>query len=177
MPLGASEAQHECPVCFQKFSPDAISIHCDTHFAVDNLAPDNSQDDEVLVVDAPRPQPVTHNRRSAYVPQRTQAPTSSATVAREPQDPQSPDLSPLLCRSLAAQAAGQAHVTGDVCEAYAYHDAQPLGICKSNHCFVAIGKLSSFEHVSQCHLVQAIVATSTQPEVTQAGDAAGETCR
>lgn len=129
MPLGALEAQHECPVCFQKFSSDAISIHCDTHFAVDSLAPDNTQDDEVVVVEAPRPQPVTHNRRSAYVPQRTQAPTSSATVAREPQDLQSPDLSPLLCRSLAAQATGQAHVTGDACAACAYL----LGLTASQH--------------------------------------------
>lgn len=178
MPPPASEAQHECPICFQRFPSDAISIHCDTHFS---LAAEHvtSEDDDVVFIEAQRQHPAssTHNRRSACIPQRAQAQPPPRAVAREPQDVQSQNLSPLLCASLAAQATGQAHVTGDAYILCVHICSCTQPSLQERTCSATIYKLSLHAHIHHHHSVQAAVAISTPQEVILGGVVAGETCR
>ncbi len=108
--------EEQCPICFQQFPADVINLHCDSHFA-DSPAqahlPVPSEEDEVTVLEPPRQQPRTHNRRSAGIPQRPLAAPSQPTAGQEPQDNSSTDLSHLLQASLGAQASGQAYVVGE----------------------------------------------------------------
>lgn len=120
----ASDFQQECPICFELCPAEIIGVHCERHFTVEASSPPgqaSQADEDVTILDeAPRQQPVTHNRRSAGFPQRlpSDALSRSAEPSREAQDFSSPDLSPALLTCFAAQQQGQtqAYIVGEPCQ-------------------------------------------------------------